>query len=218
MVTASHLSQDRNGLKFFTKSGGLTNRDIEILAEKTCSLAREWHDMGVAPPASRKDGVYCSSWVIIWPHTNPSSRVPFVAKSNLLPCLSESTSLEGLLPLAELRMVLNAGNGSGYFFNDILHGLGADVSNSIHLTPDGTFPEYCAMVDETKITCENCSADHGIMLETDADRCGFILPRGREDEGDGGRRYEALNRNRLIALLAVMFQSCSPGCTFVTDR
>lgn len=71
------------------------------------------------------------------------------------------------------------------------------------------------MIDETTLACENCDADIGIMLDTDADRCGFIVPRFAED---GSRKYEALNRNRLIALLAVIFQSSSPGCTFVTDR
>lgn len=224
MVTASHLPQDRNGLKFFTKSGGLTKRDIEVLAEKACSFAREWHDMGVVPPSSGNEGVYCSSWVDYMP-TYESFLKSAICREIQPPSMAQPTSLEGTLPLAGLRIVLNAGNGSGYFFNEILHGLGADVSNSIHLTPDGTFPgigapnpEYGAMIDETKIACENCSADIGIMLDTDADRCGFILPRGRADGGDGVRRYEALNRNRLIALLAVIYQSCSPGCTFVTDR
>ena len=125
------------------------------------------------------------------------------------------------LPLSGLRIVLNAGNGSGHFFNKILEDLGADVSNSVHLTPDGTFPasgvpnpEYSAMIDETKRVCEKCEADMGIMFDTDADRCGFIVPRTVGTT----LRYEALNRNRLIALLGVLFQTASPGCTFVTDR
>ncbi len=133
---------------------------------------------------------------------------------------SKAGSNSKTLPLSGLRIVLNAGNGSGYFFNQILGDLGADVSNSINLTPDGIFPEsgvpnpeYSAMIDETKIACEDCEADLGIMLDTDADRCGFIVPRN----DDSTIKYEALNRNRLIALLAVIFQKSSPGCTFVTD-
>lgn len=43
-------------------------------------------------------------------------------------------------PLEGLRIVVNAGNGAGYFFGDILNDLGADVSHSILLQPDGTFP------------------------------------------------------------------------------
>eukprot|EP00558_Chaetoceros_sp_UNC1202_P009710 CAMPEP_0197247134 /NCGR_PEP_ID=MMETSP1429-20130617/26123_1 /TAXON_ID=49237 /ORGANISM="Chaetoceros sp., Strain UNC1202" /LENGTH=402 /DNA_ID=CAMNT_0042707967 /DNA_START=33 /DNA_END=1242 /DNA_ORIENTATION=+ len=138
---------------------------------------------------------------------------------------SESSNIDQSLPLAGLRIVLNAGNGSGYFFNKILQDLGADVSNSIHLTPDGTFPpktgvpnpEYSAMIDETTAVCEACEADIGIMLDTDADRCGFVVPTSSSGKENGAVQYEALNRNRLIALLAVIFQSSSPGCTFVTD-
>mmetsp|Transcript_7062 Transcript_7062/g.13314 ORF Transcript_7062/g.13314 Transcript_7062/m.13314 type:complete len:379 (+) Transcript_7062:1333-2469(+) len=137
------------------------------------------------------------------------------------PSLSQSS--DSHLPLAGLRVVLNAGNGSGYFFNQILHDLGADVSNSVHLTPNGSFPksgvpnpEYSAMIDETMRVCEECDADIGIMLDTDADRCGFVVPTTR-DESSSCRKFEALNRNRLIALLAVIFQSSCPGCTFVTD-
>jgi hypothetical protein len=65
MVTASHLPEDRNGFKFFTKNGGLTKNDIEILAERASICARQWHDIGVVPPSSGKDGVYCSSWVSV---------------------------------------------------------------------------------------------------------------------------------------------------------
>ena len=38
-------------------------------------------------------------------------------------------------PLEGLRIVVNAGNGAGYFFGDILNDLGADVSHSILLQP-----------------------------------------------------------------------------------
>mmetsp|Transcript_63215 Transcript_63215/g.74752 ORF Transcript_63215/g.74752 Transcript_63215/m.74752 type:complete len:292 (+) Transcript_63215:3-878(+) len=63
--------------------------------------------------------------------------------------------------------------------------------------------------------CEECHADVGIMLDTDADRSGFVLP--REVRSDGCDRYEPLNGNRLIALLGVIFAESAPGCTIVTD-
>lgn len=92
----------------------------------------------------------------------------------------------------------------------------------MNLTPDGTFPadsgvpnpEYKAMIDTTTKVCRDTNADIGIMLDTDADRCGFIVPR---DAPDGTTAYEALNRNRLIALLSVIFRTSSPGCSVVTD-
>uniref|UniRef100_A0A7R9WNF3 Alpha-D-phosphohexomutase alpha/beta/alpha domain-containing protein n=1 Tax=Craspedostauros australis TaxID=1486917 RepID=A0A7R9WNF3_9STRA len=54
------------------------------------------------------------------------------------------------------------------------------------------------------------------MLDTDADRCGLVVPRQRDADGQW-KDYEVLNRNRLIALLAVIFADQSPGCAFVTD-
>ena len=138
--------------------------------------------------------------------------------------LPNSCQSETLLPLTGLRIVLNAGNGSGYFFNEILKCLGADVSGSLHLTPDGTFPpdagvpnpEYHAMIQATTQACVRANADLGIMFDTDSDRSGFIVPRTVDAQGLRSD-YEPLNRNRLIALLGVIFQTISPGCTFVTD-
>jgi phosphomannomutase len=124
--------------------------------------------------------------------------------------------------LAGLRIVLNSGNGSGGFFHKVLEDLGADVSASIHIEPDGAFPAYIPnpessqMVAETTRVCEVANADIGIMLDTDADRCGFVVPRTVNKDGTKSD-YEALNRNRLIALLAVIFSTSSPGCAIVTD-
>ena len=126
-------------------------------------------------------------------------------------------------PLKGLKIVLNAGNGSGGFFGPILADLGADMSASIHLEPDSAFPagvpnpEYKPMMDATLKRCQETHADIGIMLDTDADRCGFIVPRV-VNQDDGTRdQYEPLNRNRLIALLGTIFASTSENCTFVTD-
>lgn len=122
-----------------------------------------------------------------------------------------------------MKIVLNAGNGSGGFFNNVLKELGADVSASIWLEPDGDFPagyvpnpESSHMIDETMRACEEANADIGIMLDTDADRCGFVVPRTVDSDGTKSN-YEALNRNRLIALLSVIFSESSPNCAIVTD-
>jgi phosphomannomutase len=63
MITASHLPEDRNGMKFFTKNGGLTKADIEILADGATKCAYQWHDIGIVPPSSGKEAVFCSSLV-----------------------------------------------------------------------------------------------------------------------------------------------------------
>ena len=38
MITASHLPFNRNGLKFFTKEGGLESKDIKVLLQKAIEL------------------------------------------------------------------------------------------------------------------------------------------------------------------------------------
>lgn len=69
----------------------------------------------------------------------------------------------------------------------------------------------CCSLIPTLEACDASGADIGVMFDTDADRAGFVLP--RDDDGS----YEPLHKNRLIALLGVVFASSSPGCTFVTD-
>ena len=64
MVTASHLPEDRNGFKLFTRNGGLSNQDIDILTESAMDVAREWTDIGLIPPTSGDGAVSCSDWVV----------------------------------------------------------------------------------------------------------------------------------------------------------
>ena len=79
-------------------------------------------------------------------------------------------------PLEGLKILLNAGNGSGGFFQKVLEDLGADASLSQHLEPNGAFPngvpnpESPAMLEQTILACQKAQADLGIMLDTDADR------------------------------------------------
>lgn len=63
MVTASHLPVDRNGIKFFNKKGGYSKRDVIHLTELAMDHAQTWHDLGVLPPSSGDDAVFCSEWV-----------------------------------------------------------------------------------------------------------------------------------------------------------
>ena len=138
--------------------------------------------------------------------------------SNLSKAIQKETSSTDK-PLAGLKIVLNSGNGSGGFFHDVLRDLGADMSASIGVEHDSAFlrgvpnPESKVMVEDTIRLCRDAKADLGIMLDTDADRSGFIVPCGNKEHD----KYEPLNRNRLIALLGVIFSQTSPGCTFVTD-
>ena len=143
-------------------------------------------------------------------------------KQAILSKTKNASTVDNEQPLTGLKIVLNSGNGAGGFFQQVLKDLGADVSASMHLFPDGTFPngvpnpEDRLMLEQTIACCREANADLGIMLDTDADRCGFVVPR-MAVEGDKCTNYEALNRNRLIALLGVVFSREQPGCAVVTD-
>lgn len=230
-VTASHLPEEKNGLKFFSKNGGLTKHDIDTLIVLAQEEARHVYDMGILPPSSGNAGVLCSERVDYMPYYEETLRQAILREVG-----SDSSSVSSSKPLSNINIVVNPGNGAGCFFVNILRDLGANVEGSIHVNPDGTFPisfgvpnpEKKSMVDETIRACEACNADIGIMFDTDADRAGFILPRTVNDpidDDEGGTRksslqkssYEPLNKNRLIALLGVIFSMTSPGCTIVTD-
>jgi phosphomannomutase len=221
MVSASHLPADRNGFKFFGRrqGGGFTKAHVQQLCQLASQHVNEWQDAGFLPPSSGKEAVFCSEWV---------DYMPVYAASLKQAILREQQQYSACLapmdkPLTGLRIVLNAGHGSGGFFQQVLHDLGADVSASIHLEPDSSFPvgvpnpEYAPMIDVTTRVCEQSNAHLGIMLDTDADRCGFIVPRTVSADGLTCSNYEVLNRNRLIAVLAVIFAQTSPGCAVVTD-
>ena len=164
-ITASHLPEDMNGMKFFAKGvGGLSALDIDELIVLAQNEARGWYDMGLLPPSSGNSGVLCSKLVDFLPYY----------KDTLRQAIIREVGGEDDKPLAGLNIVVNPGKGSGYFFNDILDELGANVESSIHLIPDGSFPESFGvpnpekkeMVDETRRVCE-ANADIGVMFDTE---------------------------------------------------
>ena len=189
MVTASHLPFNRNGYKFFTRMGGLEKQDIrEIL-----TLAASDGHTGL-PAATVTEGSFMPVYAGI-----------------LCRKVREATGLER--PLAGLRIVVDAGNGAGGFYaGQVLRPLGADTTGSRFLEPDGTFPNHipnpenaAAMASITEAVLKN-RADMGIIFDTDVDRAGAVLSDG-----------SALNRNRLIAMMAAILLREHPGTTIVTD-
>jgi phosphomannomutase len=216
MVTASHLPSDRNGFKLFTsQQGGFTKQSIQQMNQLAADFAQEWHDIqGMLPPTSGGEGVFCSEWVDFMPHYATTLK-------NAIGKEVQQHDKNDDKPLQGLTIVLNAGHGSGGFFNAVLKELGADVSASMGVEPNAEFPagipnpEKKKMMEDTSVVCEQVGADLGILLDTDADRSGFIVP--VRDVSNGSVTYQPLNRNRLIALLAVIFSRTAPGCAIVTD-
>ena len=217
MVTASHLPPDRNGFKFFSElaPSGFSKNQIQALGDVAQRCVAECLEN--------------NAWPILGTRTMPFTRqvdwMPIYADSLKRAIFSNTAGIvrNEAEPLAGLKIVLNPGNGAGGFFQDVLDSLGADVSASVHLDADGSFPngvpnpETKSMLQQTILACNEAQADLGIMLDTDADRCGFVTPRIIEKDTSRKSDYEALNRNRLIALLAVVFSQEKPGCAVVTD-
>ncbi len=108
MVTASHLPWNRNGLKFFTAEGGVEASDIVAITEYA-----EADELG---PAEAPAAIEQADLI---------SRYAAHLRSLITEKLGEPT------PLAGLKIVVDAGNGSaGFFARDVLAPLGADVSAS----------------------------------------------------------------------------------------
>lgn len=224
MVTASHLPEDRNGFKFFDAyNGGFRKSQIHKMLEIAQDHAHVWFNMGILPPTN-VGYVYCDE------HVNWMEHYEEQLKLALMKQVNKETNREQ--PLKGINIVLNSGNGSGGFFQKVLADLGANVDGSINIRPDPSFPsgvpnpENNDMIEDTIRACETANADLGILLDTDADRCGMVAPRTYTQvsaalEGKDvlfkPSDYEAINKNRLIALIGVIYARHSPGCAIVTD-
>lgn len=190
MTTASHLPPERNGFKFFTAKGGFEKADIkELLA-----LAEELY---IPAPA-------------ISPAAEPIELMGAYA-AQLVDKIRSAVGKQR--PLEGMRIIIDAGNGSGGFFErDVLIPLGADTRGSLFTEPDGRFPNHAPNPEDEAAMAhiinavEKTGAELGIIFDTDVDRAGAVLGDGRE-----------LNRNRLIAMLAAIELKEHPGTTIVTD-
>ena len=191
MVTASHLPSQYNGMKLFARDLGRGLNKNEV--KEVMALAVE---MGTATGA---DATVAAS-------SNEAVRMVEGFMSPYLEKLREAVKIAAAdgsdQPLKGMKICVNPGNGAGgVFASEVLQPLGADTSVSIHLEPDGTFPNHMpnpedkAHVKATVDAVASSGADVGVMLDTDVDRCGLI-------DGCVSPPGE-LNRNRLIALCAL---------------
>ncbi|MFN2339986.1 MAG: phosphomannomutase/phosphoglucomutase [Halanaerobium sp.] len=197
MITASHLPYDKNGFKFFTRSGGLEKENvIEIL---NIAAEREDEFLNEDTKAETLNQINLIS--------DYAEHIKRVIRENLSPTVDQEK------PLADFKIIVDAGNGSGGFFADkILKSLGADNEGSQFLEPDGNFPNHApnpedkeAMHSIQKAVLEN-QADLGIIFDTDVDRAAVVDSSGQE-----------INRNKLIALASTIILEANPGATIVTD-
>ena len=199
MVTASHLPFERNGAKFFTKESGLEKTDIKKLLSYAAEAPEDEEE---TPGEGDID--------------NCDVMTPYVEglKRRILTALELPADAK---PFEGMRIIVDAGNGAGGFFAQrLLAPLGADITGSLYLEPDGYFPNHQpnpenaeAMAAITNAVIET-QADMGIIFDTDVDRAGAVLP-----DGHGGAL--ALDRNRLIAMMTAILRRQYGPITVVTD-
>ena len=192
-ITASHHPYDKNGLKFFTKDGGFEGIDItEIL-----NLAE---NIDISDIGDNQEGIPTD-------FMNEYSAI-------LRKMICDGVNAEDYEhPLKGFHIVTDAGNGAGGFYAEkVLKILGADISGSLFLEPDGMFPNHTPN-PENKVAMKFISdaviasnADLGVIFDTDVDRAACVDASGEE-----------INRNKLVALASVIALENNPGATIVTD-
>lgn len=205
MITASHLPKNRNGFKFFTKSGGFEKKDIKDILSVAQGLFR----------TSKIDDDE------IVPHDMTGT----IEEVNLMDAYSEYlrnmiTKQTGNVlsddpdkPLKGIHIVVDAGNGAGGFYAEkVLAPLGADIYGSQYLNPDGNFPnhepnpENKEAMESIKEAVKKHNADLGLIFDTDVDRSSAVDSKGQD-----------ISRNSIVALAAALIADKYPGTTVVTD-
>lgn len=194
MLTASHLPFNRNGMKFFTPQGGLGKPDIT----KILNIAAA----GNLLTNTIHGAITSRNFISIY-----AARLVETVRQGV----NHPNNFEQ--PLTGLKIVVDAGNGAGGFYADkVLKPLGADITGSQFLDPDGMFPNHVPNPENQEAMASICQAvvnhqaDFGIIFDTDVDRVAAVDRQGHE-----------LNRNRLIALISEIVLQEHPGSTVVTD-
>lgn len=192
-ITASHHPFNRNGLKFFTREGGLEGSDIEAIL--TYAQNDEHPENSDGGKITEVD--YMSDY----------------AKGLCEKIKKEVNADDYEHPLKGFKIVVDAGNGAGGFYADkVLAVLGADTNGSRYLDPDGMFPNHVPNPEDSVAMASICeavkesNADLGVIFDTDVDRGGAVDSKGNE-----------INRNRLVAVAAAIALEGNDGGTIVTD-
>lgn len=207
MVTASHLPYNRNGFKFFTKDGGLDKGDIKQILTYAEDDSLVENKLGEPKNA---DGTVKDFGKSVYPMEKADLMMIYCDHMKKL--ITDGTG-GGNRPLEGLKIVVDAGNGSGGFFaRDILKPLGADIRDSQFLEPDGMFsnhapnPEDREAMNSIAMRVISKGADLGLIFDTDVDRSAAVDGRGRE-----------ISRNGIVAMAAALIAEEHPGTTVVTD-
>ncbi len=192
MITASHLPFNRNGMKFFSKEGGLDKNDISQIIENADT-----------PEQTKTTGRIIKQNLI-------ASYSAFLV-NKIREEVNHSEHFE--TPLKGMKIVVDAGNGAGGFYvEQVLQPLGANTHGSQFLEPDGTFPNHIPNPEDKDAMAAISSAvklnqaDLGLIFDTDVDRSSAVDKYGNE-----------ISRNAIVALAAALVCETHPQTTIVTD-
>lgn len=192
-ITASHHPYYRNGLKFFTRAGGLDGGDIDRILD----FAEAGERVQPTAPGKVQTVGYMND---------------YCARLRNMICEGVNAT-DFNRPLRGFHIVVDAGNGVGGFYAEkVLLPLGADISGSVYLEPDGMFPNHIpnpenaqAMASISRAVTDS-HADLGVIFDTDVDRAACVDAQGHE-----------INKNRFIALASRIATEGRQGATIVTD-
>ncbi len=192
-ITASHHPFNRNGFKFFTKTGGIESGEVsEIL-----NLAENAPKEPAMEPGTVTDMPYMNNYA-----------------EQLRSMICEGINADDYArPLRDFKIAVDAGNGAGGFYaTKVLEPLGADITGSQFLEPDGMFPNHIPnpeneqAMQSISAAVVKAGADLGVIFDTDCDRAAIVDADGKE-----------INRNRLIALISAILLEQNPRQVIVTD-
>lgn len=190
MVTASHHPADRNGFKFFLPEGGIDAVQLDSILAFMESSSKVSGYIGSIEPFD-----FLNQY-----------------KAQLMALVRQRLDDDVPRPLLGLHVLVDAGNGAGGFYAEMLENLGAWTEGSQFLEADGRFPNHIPNPEDDEAIQTVCqavikhTADLGVMFDADCDRAALVDQSGR-----------AINRNRLIALTSAMLLNQEPGLTIVTD-
>ena len=193
-ITASHHPYYRNGLKFFTRAGGLEGDDITAILEYAQDDKK--------PAFSDTGYIYETDFMCYY-----AGSLRELIKKEI------NSKDDYHHPLKGFKIVVDAGNGAGGFYaTDVLEALGAEITGSQYLEPDGMFPYHVPNPEDATAMESICNAvkkfgaDLGVIFDTDVDRGGAVDSKGNE-----------INRNRLVALASAIALENSYKGLVVTD-
>lgn len=195
MLTGSHLSFNKNGMKFFHDGTELDKEQLTEILEIASSTKNV--------PAQEHGEIHIFNLLSFYSNT---------LRDKIRQDLKDVAD-DPAKPLIGLKIVVDAGNGSGGFFaKKVLEPLGADTSGSQFLTPDGRFPNHSPNPEDYEAMRSISTAvllagaDMGVVFDADVDRVAIV-----DDEG------RAINRNEFVAMAAAITLEEHPATSIVTD-